>query len=92
MKYLLWLFGAFFVGCPLHNPVPVEPDYPDSAVHATCEAACKNIHALSCPEGDEQCVTVCKHANEIRPLPLACWANARSVAEARACGSLRCVR
>lgn len=90
------------VGCPLKNPVPVEPDYPPpppwmADVPAGCASACSNLRTLDCPEGKgamsgETCERVCVRANELRPLPVACWAAATTVAAAKGCGSLRCVR
>ena len=97
MKILLsaLLLSALLVACPLRNPVPVEPDYPDSTAAGSCEAACKRLSELGCPEGRNSesgasCVNVCGTAGRLRKLPTSCWANAKSKEEARACGALRC--
>lgn len=95
--------AALVVGCPLSDrQTPVEPDYPPpppwmADVPAGCSSACSNLRTLDCPEGKgsmsgETCERVCIRANELRPLPLACWAAATTVAAAKGCGSLRCVR
>lgn len=62
-----------------------------------CELACERLRSLGCPEGSgslsgESCMRVCLRASTLRALPVSCWAEASTVAAARACGSLRCLR
>ncbi len=64
-----------------------------------CAIACDNLRssALNCPEGHggaiggEPCTLTCVRLSEHRPLPLGCWSHAKDAAEARGCGSLRCI-
>jgi hypothetical protein len=73
MRYLVSLIFALVVaGCPLHDPVPVEPDpsgyppgdeivpeYADGSAQALaspCGQSCKRIEALGCPEGKPNAV------------------------------------
>lgn len=79
---------------------PVEPNYPPMTpfvgdVAEACAVACDHLKAIGCPEGKgslagHSCAPVCVESMNLRPLPLACWANASSQDAARACGSLRC--
>jgi hypothetical protein len=92
MRYAFVLL-VILAGCPLHNPVPVEPVYPASAI----AEACSNLRMLGCPEGfgginGETCERTLAHATELRPLPVVCWAEKKTVAEAKGCGSLRCIK
>jgi hypothetical protein len=90
---LLCLVACYDASKPLPPYTPVVP----VATADDCVRACAQLAALGCPEGSgslggEPCSVTCQRASELRPLPLACWASARSSAEAKACGSLRCVR
>lgn len=90
------LVATALEGCTLHHPVPVEPDYPPMLIGAAlekgCADACLNLRVLHCPEGaGDGCVRVCLRANELRPLPVACWADAGTASAARGCGALRCM-
>lgn len=81
------------VGCPLHDPVPVNPDYPP--LLATPEGACINLERLGCAEAKTTAEGVtCAHAfrrmSEIVDPKLDCVAGARDVAAVRGCGSVRC--
>ncbi len=57
--------SALLLGCPLTNPVPVEPDYPapgadaseepegsPAALSSPCGKACQTFERLHCPEGE----------------------------------------
>lgn len=102
MRFLLGMLAFVSVhGCydtskplPPYRPIygPAPADLADA-----CVRACANLRGLGCPEGDgsiggEPCSVTCQRASELRPLPVACWSVAKSTAEAKACGSLRCVR
>jgi hypothetical protein len=94
--------GGLFPRCddPKHPCPNVEPDYPVSPpfgaqLETQCKDACAHLRSLGCPEGQgslsgEPCPATCYRAAALRPLPLLCWTDAGSVADARACGSLRC--
>jgi hypothetical protein len=79
---------------------PYYPDYPPSPPMVKpeeAEVACSNLRNLGCPEGHgaiggTPCSVVIQRAADLRPLPVACWTLAKSTADARACGSLRCLR
>jgi len=61
---------------------------------STCELGCAQLARLGCPEGDfTGCATLADQVNAARMtvMDCACWAMARTVAEARACGNLRCL-
>lgn len=82
---------------PLPPYQPVGPGPGPVATADECVRACANLAAVGCPEGSgslggEPCSVTCQRASELRPLPVTCWAASRSSAEAKACGSLRCVR
>ena len=99
---------ATLVGCyecqgeNCSNLPPTSPDYPPmprfgAELQHACDDACKHLRALGCPEGSgsmggEPCTVTCQRTGSVRPLPLACWADAGTTAEAKACGALRCVR
>lgn len=92
MRYVLLVFAALIVGCPLHNPPDVDPLYPQSAV----DEACSNLRSIGCPEGfgsinGMSCERTLTLATDLRPLPVVCWAHARNAPEAQGCGSLRCI-
>lgn len=98
--------GAVLIaaGCyDASKPLPPHfPDYPAPApfgteLDRTCAAACERLRALGCPEGSgslggEPCTVTCARASSLRPLPAACWAEAGTTADAKACGALRCIR
>lgn len=78
-------------------PTDAAPSPPMTADEKACAAACEHLRTLGCPEGHgslggEPCMVTCERANALRPLPLACWADAGDVDAARGCGSLRCIR
>jgi hypothetical protein len=63
MRYLLLVL--LLAGCPLHNPVPVEPDYPSGndivvtypdesplALSSPCGRSCANFRNLGCSDGE----------------------------------------
>lgn len=80
---------------PIYGPGPGPDDLYSSA--KSCEDACAHLRDLGCPEGQgslggEPCSVTCQRATELRALPLACWSAAKTQADAKACGSLRCVR
>lgn len=82
---------------PLPPYQPIGPGPGPVELADACVRACANLAALGCPEGSgslggEPCSVTCQRASELRPLPVACWAAATSTAEAKACGSLRCIR
>lgn len=89
------------LACEELFPSPVTPDttqpvYGDELAKA-CGSACERLRTLSCPEGTgslggESCAVTCMRASTLRPLPLACWADAGDVATLRSCGSVRCIR
>lgn len=71
----------------------------DAARYPACAKACINLGALGCPEaravdGGQSCYAVCAHAEETHKFDLkpACLAAAKSIAEAKACGSVRCLK
>jgi hypothetical protein len=98
MRFILSAaFIIALVGCPLRDPVPVEPDYPPSPVGADlAERACENLRRLGCSEGHgalggTPCSVVIQRAAELRGVPVKCWADAETAVAARGCGSLRCL-
>lgn len=75
---------------------PAEVPLP-SGTEAQADEACENLRKIGCPEGfgsvgGESCLGVLVNASKLRPLPLACWAHAKTGADAKGCGSLRCIR
>lgn len=90
LLFHLSAFALILVGCE-------APATPSSDPTATPDTACENLRSIDCPEGfgspgGVSCVEVLTRSSARRPLPIGCWAHARSVAEAKGCGSLRCVR
>lgn len=89
-------------GPDCRNLPPVYPDYPPTPsfgadLERACDRACARLRAIGCPEGSgsmggEPCTITCQRAVGVRPLPIVCWADAGSSAEAKACGGLRCIR
>lgn len=64
---------------------------------SACGDACVQLAKLGCPEstpkpGEESCFIVCTRAEETKRFSLkpACIAKAATVAEVRACGTVRC--
>jgi hypothetical protein len=106
MKTILLASLLVLVGCPLHDPAPVSPDYPggndivetfpdDSpeAARSPCGKACAHLKALSCPEGGPTCYRACVRQVRLERIPVACWTSAPTVADVRACGpQLRCLK
>lgn len=93
MRTLIIAAVAVLAACP---PPPPEPPMSDDLM-VDADAACSNLRRLGCPEGHGSlaglsCAVIVVRASGLRPLPLACWANAQNVVDAKACGSLRCVR
>lgn len=68
---------------------PVVPS-PDGGAPAETPAVCDNLTALGCKEGGSHCPDGVKKLSALTRPPLACWAGAKSKAEARACGQLEC--
>lgn len=71
----------------------------DAARYASCAKACANLGKLGCPEaatvdGGDSCYAVCAHAVTSHKFDFkaACLTAAKSAAEAKACGSVRCAR
>lgn len=96
MRYALLGF-AVLTACLEHGPLPPSPQPDQSDAIDACKPACQQLRFLGCPEGSPSvsgnaCEATCARALELRDLPLRCWADADSVAELRACGSIRCVR
>jgi hypothetical protein len=80
----------------IHTDYPPGPRF-GAELERACGDACAHLRALGCPEGSgsmggEPCTVTCTKASSARPLPLACWSDAGSTAEAKACGALRCIR
>lgn len=93
MRYVLVALALLVLACESTTPPPLDPS--DEAV--VLEDVCANIRRLGCPEGHggiggTPCSVTLRRATQLRPLPLACWAEAHDVAELRSCGSIRCVR
>jgi hypothetical protein len=70
----------------------------DAARYPMCAKACANLATLGCPEarrvdGGQTCYAVCVHTEETHKFDLkpTCLAAAKTVAEAKACGSVRCL-
>lgn len=85
------LLVAALVACSHDGPAPRSPSHEYTAAHN----ACANLRLVGCPEGNGSvggvsCETIVMRS--LRPLPLACWTTAASSAEAKGCGSLRCIR
>jgi hypothetical protein len=94
MKYAFALL-LVLAGCPLHNPAPtpIDPPYPASAISEACES----LRRVGCPEGfgsvtGATCERTLALADDLRPLPVVCWAQAKDQVAAKSCGSLRCSR
>lgn len=94
---------GFIVGCAASEPSKWRGDVldrtPDAELDGACEAACANLRSevVRCPEGfgsvgGVSCTQVCVSRALRGPTPIQCWAEAKSAEEARACGSLRCVK
>jgi hypothetical protein len=68
------------------------PDTGSDASMSVCQAACANLRALGCREGDAgNCVATCEHANGVlTDLHPKCLAGARTKAQARDCRSVDC--
>lgn len=89
------------VSCATNREVvePVPPPAPPFQGNVTdaCSSACSNLRRIDCPEGlgsigGESCERRCAIAMQLRSMPLECWIRAESPVDARACGSLRCLR
>ena len=98
---LVLLAAALVAGCETYVPPrplpPVVVPEPADDVGTACALACAHMRELGCSEGNGSvggapCALTCVKAHELRFLPLSCWISARTPAEARACGSLRCIR
>lgn len=88
------VLAASLTACGLFAPKPTEPSW---EVADACSVACDSLRSVGCPEangslGGQSCQAVCIKASDLRPLPLGCWSRAKDAAEARGCGSLRCVK
>lgn len=102
MRFVALVLAFVIVGCPLRDPVDVEPVYPPAPpfsgnVDDSCSSACMNLRRLGCPEGSgaisgETCERRCVVAMALRAMPLECWIKAEDVVAAKSCGSLRCIR
>jgi len=96
-------FVVALVGCPNQtifpkcddpkNPCPpVDPDYPASA-----EGACLHLAELGCSESrvtsaGVTCPMAFRKMEQFTDPHYACVIRARDAAEARACGSVRCIQ
>lgn len=72
-----------------------DPRYPVEII-PDAESACANLRTLSCPEGygsigGVSCSEIVSRRHALKSLPLACWMTAKTVVEAKGCGSLRCI-
>ena len=96
-----WWLGVLFVltGCPASCPGPAPTPASDAGAMTDagpkdwCPEACANVLALGCSEVlPGNCVAVCRDALAARITPLnpECMAKAKSRAEVRGCGSVRC--
>lgn len=73
-----------------------KPSPIDASTLTACDLMCRTLRELGCPEGSPDgavCEVVCTHAQGSRLTDLhpSCVAAARSKAEVRACGSVRCL-
>lgn len=75
------------------------PEEPKAVQVSTSAAkACANLRVIGCPQdeapdaGADSCEVVLTRRNDLRAIPLDCWANAANIAAAQICGSpvLRC--
>ena len=86
---------------------PVEPDYPAAgqlppiayaegsaeAEASPCGKACANLKEIPCPEGlSKACYRACVKQASLERVPITCWTHAKTPAEARECGLVRCSR
>ena len=98
---------AAIAGCPNGPVAPENPTDPDGgappialveAGAGDCASACANLSALGCPEGNpsggKSCAETCEHtqSTHLTDLKPACLSAARTVADARACGSVACAK
>lgn len=99
MNRLTPLMASVLIACakPAHDVATDAPPTVDAT--SDCNSACENLRspAVGCPEGigaigGESCEAVCERSSNLRALPLKCWMTAKSAADARGCGSLRCVK
>jgi hypothetical protein len=70
----------------------------DAARYPACAKACATLGKLGCPEaatvdGGQSCYAVCGHAAETKKFDFKapCLATAKTIADAKACGSVRCL-
>jgi hypothetical protein len=92
-KLVIFLFGILLTACPSPSPKPDPTPTPDPSANVY-EAACKNIGDLGCSEGkDDNCVETLQKTQEggLVDMKPTCLANAKSVGDVQACGSVECV-
>jgi hypothetical protein len=91
MRNTILAFGLLFLSC---TSCATNPPTPDPVIGPDAYgAACANLAAIGCPEGQrENCVSVMQRAQEARLTDLrpTCLAAAANAAAARACGTVRC--
>ena len=97
MRTIIVAMAVAVIGCPPPPPQPPPQPPPSDDVMVDAEAACSNLRRLGCPEGQGSiaglsCAVIVVRASALRQLPLSCWTSAATIAVAKACGSLRCVR
>lgn len=80
---------------PTPVPTPTAPPEAFDAGHVAAKysAACANLRALGCPEGDDSaCAAAMQHADKahLTLVPTACLTTAHSKTEARSCTFVAC--
>lgn len=90
---LLFALGLFVLGSRCKpDPVIYRPMPADAGTPADCDAACKHLRALKCPEGEPtakgaSCETVCNNTEGSGTITLspACVAQIQTCSEVDSC-------
>jgi len=93
VHFVLVLLAASCGSCASTTPVPDPAPTPDPSADVY-EAACSNLATWGCSEGlADNCADTIKKTQEggLVDLKPSCLANAKSVGEIQACGSVECV-
>lgn len=104
--FMTWVAAAalsYLAAAGCHPNPPAPPPQPDADAGQEEDAgpdgssryarACEALRAAGCPEGvDPECAAVLARGDKVLNMRPACLAGAKSAAEARACGSVRCVK